>query len=87
MECNYCFFLKLSCESIIPANTKIQPQIEAKDSLSPSSNTQPIAQNTDSDENIIAAAVGSEFFWPTICNVYATPDDIIPAYKILIVEA
>ena len=52
----------LICESIIPANIKTQPKIEATDILSPSSRTQPIAQNTYSDENIIAASVGSEFF-------------------------
>ena len=59
---DYCLFFMLICESIIPANIKTQPKIEATDILSPSSRTQPIAQNTDSDENIIAAAVGSEFF-------------------------
>ena len=66
----------------MPENISTHPKIAGGVSLSPSNSTQPNAQNTDSDENIIAAAAGSAFFCPTTCNVYATPEDITPVYRI-----
>ena len=41
-----------------------------------------ITEMVDSKLKIRDATVGFIPFWPTICNVYPTPDDNAPAYKI-----
>ena len=62
MEYCYFFGLNSSCESIMPAKIITQPITDVNDIVSPNKSIHPTAQNTDSNEKIIADSVGPECF-------------------------
>lgn len=69
-----------SCANITAVNTRTQPKNSLGSIFSPRIAQPESAANTDSKLMISVAVVGSVYFCPTICKVYATVLDMIPAY-------
>ena len=68
-----------SCARITAANTRAHPKSSLGDKVSPRITQPASTENTDSRLNSRDATVGSVFFCATICKVYPTPQDMIPA--------
>ena len=75
-------FLSGNCAKIIATNIRTQPNnsflLNVSCRIAHPANT----DTTDSRLRIKDATVGFIPFWPTICKVFATPQDNTPAYKI-----
>ena len=81
---NFAFRCTGSCAKMIAAKIRQQPSISFAFSFCPRINQPNTAENTASKLIIKDATVGLSPFCPMICNVYPTPQDKIPAYKIRI---
>lgn len=71
-----------SCASIIATNISTHPRLSFIDNFSCRITHPASTEKHDSRLNISDAIVGFTFLCPIICNVYATPQESTPAYKI-----
>ena len=75
----FAFFLISTCDSIVAASIRMQPNISDVVGICESKSAPPRTAKTHSRLIKIDATVGCVSFCPMTWKVYATPHDIIPA--------